>query len=619
MKNIIYLFTFITILLSNILIAQPVNLDWSIKYESSSNDTNMVYGMKVDQSGNIFVISNIKSAETKNDFLTVKYNSSGIKLWENRYNGLANDDDYVSKIALDKTGNIYVTATTIEESGLKYTTTIKYNTDGNMIWNAKKQASGWVMGIYIDDNNYIFILTSNDLIKYNSEGKEQSVIPLNSTSHITAADFAIDRNEYIYVVGEIRVAEKNTDYMICKYDSKGNLLWSRQYDGKPNLSYSWDRAEFIRIDSNSNIFVTGQSIGTNTGWDIVSLKYDSFGNQLWFDRFMGTDVSALSQNQDLPQKLIMDKNGDVLICGESGNKNPSYDFTVLKYSSSGKLLWSRIIDNGWAYDITSDENNDVYVSGDISFDIENQKFESIIIKYSSNGELLWRELFKINDKGNYWHKICLDNNKNVIVSGVFKSDDSPPNFFIRKYSQALDDNTYKSILLDARKAFDGNNFLRVVELLKDFPIENPSYPQAVELMKKAIANLPNNSTQNFVTVSGSINCGCSKAISGYVVFEDMNTRLSVGKCRITSDGYYCIVLPSGKIYSYYIDSKDFYPVSRVIDFTTTNQSPNYRDNINIVTYEDMKEKQTSVRINNIFFDFNESKLKSESYLELDRL
>ena len=138
-------------------------------------------------------------------------------------------------------------------------------------------------------------------------------------------------------------------------------------------------------------------------------------------------------------------------------------------------------------------------------------------------------------------------------------------------------------------------------------------------MNKAIANLSNNKTQNFVTVSGSVNCGCSKAISGYIVFEDINTRLVVGRCRITSEGYYCIVLPSGKIYSYYIDSKDFYPVSRVIDFTVANQLPNYQDNFKIVTYEEMKEQQTSVRINNIFFDFNKSELKPESFLELDRL
>ena len=39
----------------------------------------------------------------------------------------------------------------------------------------------------------------------------------------------------------------------------------------------------------------------------------------------------------------------------------------------------------------------------------------------------------------------------------------------------------------------------------------------------------------------------------------------------------------------------------------------------MVSYEEMKQKQVSVRINNIFFDFNKSELKPESYPELDRL
>ena len=145
------------------------------------------------------------------------------------------------------------------------------------------------------------------------------------------------------------------------------------------------------------------------------------------------------------------------------------------------------------------------------------------------------------------------------------------------------------------------------------------YFDAVTLMNKALEYISSNSVQNFVTVSGRITCSCKKPIYGYVIFEDMNTKLYVGRCRITSDGYYCTVLPSGKLYSYYIDSKDFYPLSRSIDFTSQNQSQNYKDNFTLTSYEEMKEQQLSVRINNIFFDFNESILKPESYLELDRL
>ena len=38
-----------------------------------------------------------------------------------------------------------------------------------------------------------------------------------------------------------------------------------------------------------------------------------------------------------------------------------------------------------------------------------------------------------------------------------------------------------------------------------------------------------------------------------------------------------------------------------------------------VSYEEMKEKQVSVRINNIFFDFDKSELLPDSFYELEKL
>jgi len=174
-------------------------------------------------------------------------------------------------------------------------------------------------------------------------------------------------------------------------------------------------------------------------------------------------------------------------------------------------------------------------------------------------------------------------------------------------------------LADAQKAYEDGKYIQVIELVRDFPPDHYKYGDAVILLNKASSKLATNSNQDFVTISGRVDCGCSKLITGYVVFEDINSRSIVGKCRITSDGYYFILLPSVKKYSYYIESKDFYPVSRIIDFTLSGQNLNYKDNITLVSYEEIKQKQLAVRINNIFFDFNKSELKSESFLELDRL
>lgn len=215
-----------------------------------------------------------------------------------------------------------------------------------------------------------------------------------------------------------------------------------------------------------------------------------------------------------------------------------------------------------------------------------------------------------------------------IVGGSSKSKDvkkEKPVVSIIKPDSAKIDNikTEKDLSLikftDAQKAYDDGKFLQVIEILKDFPPEHYKYGDAVLLMNKATSKLSTNTNQDFVTISGKVDCGCSKSIIGYIVFEDINSRLNVGKCRITSDGYYFILLPTGKKYSYYIDSKDYYPISRIVDFTNSGLYPNYKDNITLVSYEEMKQKQLAVRINNIFFDFNKSELKPESYPELDRL
>ncbi len=174
-------------------------------------------------------------------------------------------------------------------------------------------------------------------------------------------------------------------------------------------------------------------------------------------------------------------------------------------------------------------------------------------------------------------------------------------------------------LTDAQKAYDEGNYLLVIELLKDFPESSPLYDDALALMLKALGRMQSTRGQNFATVYGRILNPRNINISGYIIFEDFITGSQVGKCRIGSNGYYCIVLPSGKRYSYYIDASGFYPLSRIADFTSSAQSLNLNDNITMVSIKEMTEQQLSIRINNIFFDFNESKLKTESFLELDRL
>ena len=79
-----------------------------------------------------------------------------------------------------------------------------------------------------------------------------------------------------------------------KYDSAGNLLWSRA--GRQNAN---DMGTAIVFDSSGNIFVLGitENCGTGRGC-IVLLKYDAAGTLLWqkiwegSGRSMGFDIAV---------------------------------------------------------------------------------------------------------------------------------------------------------------------------------------------------------------------------------------------------------------------------------------------------------------------------------------
>jgi hypothetical protein len=62
----------------------------------------------VDASGNVFVTGS-SSNGTTSDFATVAYSSAGVPLWTNVYDGAAKASDIAKGIAVDNSGNVFVT------------------------------------------------------------------------------------------------------------------------------------------------------------------------------------------------------------------------------------------------------------------------------------------------------------------------------------------------------------------------------------------------------------------------------------------------------------------------------------------------------------------------------
>ncbi len=80
----------------------------------------------LDNSGNIYVTGMSYGSATDLDYATVKYDSSGVEQWVTRYNGPGNDDDIAWAIALDNSGNVYVTGESVGSGTYVDYATIKY-------------------------------------------------------------------------------------------------------------------------------------------------------------------------------------------------------------------------------------------------------------------------------------------------------------------------------------------------------------------------------------------------------------------------------------------------------------------------------------------------------------
>src|SRR6266705_2972292 len=91
--------------------------------------------MTVDSAGNVFVTGGSYGGPTTDeDYATIKYSNGGVPLWTNRYNGPANGIDLATAIAVDSSGNAFVTGRAAISGNIPDYATIKYSNAGVPLW-----------------------------------------------------------------------------------------------------------------------------------------------------------------------------------------------------------------------------------------------------------------------------------------------------------------------------------------------------------------------------------------------------------------------------------------------------------------------------------------------------
>ncbi len=100
---------------------------WVAAYDGYIFGSDYATAIAVDPSGNIFVTGYSTGGNYYNDYATVKYDNNGSKQWVGIHDGSANTNDKAMAIAIDQLGNIYVTGYSEGLNTFDDILTIKYS------------------------------------------------------------------------------------------------------------------------------------------------------------------------------------------------------------------------------------------------------------------------------------------------------------------------------------------------------------------------------------------------------------------------------------------------------------------------------------------------------------
>ncbi len=313
---------------------------WIQRFNGKMNKDDIPGCLAIDNIGNVYVTGSSDGTGSFNaDFATIKYNSNGVQQWVTKYNGSGNGTDTPESMAIDDYGNVFVTGSSVS-SGTHYNiVTIKYDLNGVQQWvniyNSPENNADFARSLAIDDSGNIYVTggtignnTKSDFatLKYNFAGEILWIRKYNGpASDVDYARFiTLDSKRNIYITGYSTGKGSEFDYATIKYNLDGDELWATRYNGPGNKN---DLVNSLVVDDSGNIYITGQSEGIGTGADYATIKYNSDGVQQWAERYNGP-----ADDNDNASSVAVDNSGNIYVTGNSTvNKKYNTDFVTIKY------------------------------------------------------------------------------------------------------------------------------------------------------------------------------------------------------------------------------------------------------------------------------------------------
>jgi hypothetical protein len=306
-------------------------LQWSARYNAPANNLDEARDIGVDPSGSVFAAGFSYGANGNLDYFTVKYNNAGARQWVARYNGPGGGDDKINALTVDGAGNAFVTGQSYGSNGGPDYATIKYNGGGARQWVKRYNAGGnnedEAMDLAVDASGNVYVTGhsygasgNHDYltIAYNSSGVQQWVQRYNGPGNgdDQANALALDGAGNVYVTGRSFSSNGNQDYATIAYNSSGVRMWVLRFNATANDT---DEARDIAVDASGNVCVSGYSLAANGQADYITIKYSVAGasasiaqiatlDREILDEVEGENHPAMDKNNAAPADFALSQN-----------------------------------------------------------------------------------------------------------------------------------------------------------------------------------------------------------------------------------------------------------------------------------------------------------------------
>lgn len=306
---------------------------YDLTYNGDNNE--YVSDIAVDSNGDVYICGQmVYYGSSDQDIFLVKINQAGDLVWNKTW-GVASEDDVASGIAIDSNGDLVVVGYCPLGMGVKQNFIVKFDSNGNYLWNNSKIYSDnfLVYSILMNSDDTMFLMgkfkneTGEDgvlLGKFDPNGNDL----WNVTWCIEEQEnpmFATFYNEdSVLITGTVNLVDSLIDFFI----------WKVSLDGESKLSYVIENAEstdsVYGIKSESIYFFLSCQIHNQP----IILKFDENCNQVWNSSHIDKEIGS----------GVMEGRDDILFINEY-NTNQKHTLYIVDLDTNSASKISKDIDD----------------------------------------------------------------------------------------------------------------------------------------------------------------------------------------------------------------------------------------------------------------------------------